>query len=310
MNHSNATLKPGRWLARCFLGLAQSFAHAPFRIRWRIAKGIGRVFLGGDPVFAELMHTNLRLCFPEWSPAQRLQLAQASATEQCFAVFERFRLWRMDEPTLRRQVVLEHPERLHEFMGRQPVVLLCAHMVGMEAGAQRLSLEGSMMSIYRTNPQPDFDALCRRARSRFNQQYLLPQGSPLLPLIRKLRAGIPLFILPDVDLGMDGSVFSPFFGVLAATGRATAWCAVRTGAVVLPFSVRRVEEGHYVASVRAPLELSQHNVEDATHQINAALEALIREQPEQYAWAQARFATRPVGERACYSKRVIDAKSH
>jgi KDO2-lipid IV(A) lauroyltransferase len=308
MSNRATPAKSGRWIARCLLALAQRFARAPWRTRWRTAQTVGRIYLNGDPVFAELMHTNLRLCFPDWSQAQRLQLAEVSATEQCFAMFERFRLWSLDEATLRQQVALENADRLRELMGQRPVVLLCPHMVGMEAGAQRLSLEGTMMSIYRPNPQPEFDALRLRARSRFNSQHLVPQGASLLPIMRKLRAGIPLFILPDFDLGIQGSVFSPFFGVPAATGLATAWCAVRAGAVVLPFTVHRRDEDSYVASVRAPMELSQYNLEDATHQINAAMEGLIREQPDQYGWAQPRFATRPAGENALYTERVLSTK--
>jgi Kdo2-lipid IVA lauroyltransferase/acyltransferase len=305
MNANPAPVTSGSWWARRMLGLAQRFAHAPWRVRWRTAQALGRVYLEGDPVFAEVMHTNLRLCFPDWSPAQRLQLAQASATEQFFSVLERFRVWALDEATLRQQVTLENAGLLHEFMGKRPLVLLCPHLVGLEAGAQRLLLEGSMMSIYRPSPQSDFNALRQQARSRFNPPYLVPQGAPLLPLVRRLRSGVPLFILPDVDPGPAGSVFSPFFNVPAATGLAAAWCAVRANAVVLPFSVKRVAPDRYVASVRAPLALSQHNLDDATGQINMALEGLIREQPDQYAWAQPRFATRPMGQSALYTQRVL-----
>jgi Kdo2-lipid IVA lauroyltransferase/acyltransferase len=308
MTTSTPAAQQGGFFARAMLRLAQRFSRSSFRIRWRVARGLGRIFLGGDPVFSELMHTNLRLCLPDWSATQRLELAQASATEQFFSVFERFRLWTMDEATLRQQVVLENAHLLHQFMGKQPLVLLCPHMVGMEAGSQRLLLEGSMMSIYRPSPQSDFNALRQQARSRFNSWYLVPQGAPLLPLVRRLRSGVPLFILPDVDLGSAGSVFSPFFNVPAATGLAAAWCAVRANAVVLPFSVKRVDPDRYVASVRAPLELSADNLEAATDQINAALEALIREQPEQYAWGQPRFATRPEGQKAFYTQRVLSAK--
>ena len=77
MNNHIIPVKSGRWFARCLMALAQRFARTSRRTRWRAAQTLGRAYLDGDPVFAELMHTNLRLCFPDWSPAQRLQLAQA-----------------------------------------------------------------------------------------------------------------------------------------------------------------------------------------------------------------------------------------
>jgi KDO2-lipid IV(A) lauroyltransferase len=190
-------------------------------------------------------------------------------------------------------------------MGRRPLVLLCPHFVGLEAAAQRLSLEGRMVTLYRPSSHAAFDKWRRASRSRFNEQLLTPLGAPLAATIRAVRQGMPLFLLPDLDPGASGALFSPFFGVSAATVRTTAWCAAVLGATVLPVSVHRVGDDRYVTTVHAPLALEGRDLQADTDRVNQSIQALVARHPQQYWWCQPRFATRPGGAPACYSSAVL-----
>ena len=291
---TRACMAPARWLSR-----------RSFKTKWRVARGLASLHLRGDPLFHELMATNLTLCFPSWTVEQRVALARECATEAFFAQIDQFRIWELNEAELRDQVTLLNADLLHGLARSQPVVVICPHFVGIEAAAQRLSLESSFVALYRAGRMPAFEAYRKRSRERFNAQHLVNAGSPLTPLIRRLKGGTPLFMLPDVDSGSASAVFSPFFGFDAATARTTAWCAAHLGAAVLPMSVRRSVAGQFVATLHEPLSGLTDDLVAGTHRVNEAIEALVRAAPSHYAWAQPRFATRRVGEPALYSDKVL-----
>ena len=293
------------WASRARMAPVQWLSQRSFKTKWRVAGALASLHLRGDPIFHELMATNLSLCFPAWSVEQRVALARECATEAFFAQIDQFRIWALNEAELRDQVTLHNADLLHSLARHQPVVVVCPHFAGIEAAAQRLSLETSFVALYRAGRKPALEAHRNRCRVRFNAQYLINAGSALMPLMRRLKNGTPLFLLPDVDSFTEAAVFSPFFGVDAATARTTAWCAARLGAAVLPLSVRRSTAGQFVATLHEPISGLDADIVAGTHRVNAAIEALVRAAPGHYAWAQPRFATRPLGEPALYSQKVL-----
>jgi Kdo2-lipid IVA lauroyltransferase/acyltransferase len=161
------------------------------------------------------------------------------------------------------------------------------------------------VTLYRPSRSNAFEILRARARGRFREQQLYSTDESLVPMIRRLRAGTPLFLMPDLDSGARSAVFAPWFGVPAATSPLAAWCAIRAGAAVLPVSVRRVHEGRHAVTIHEALPQLEGSIEQGTHQINAAMEGLIRAAPEHYWWAHPRYATRPLGGQRVYSNAVL-----
>jgi Kdo2-lipid IVA lauroyltransferase/acyltransferase len=285
--------------------LVSTLARLSFRTRWWLARCLRRLNARGNPIVTEMTATHLRCGFVEAAAEKRAALQHDNAVEMYFALLDRFRIWSLPEHELREQVSLHGLDVLNRHLGRQPVVLLCPHFLGMEAAGMRMSLEVSAMILYRPSASQALEALRDRARSRFRGQRLYSTAESLVPMVRQLRAGTPLLITPDLDSGASSAVFAPWFGVPAATSPLPAWCAMRAGAAVLPVSVRRVHEGRYAATIHDPLPVLTGDVAQGTQQINAAMESLIRTMPDQYWWAQPRYATRPPGGEKMYSDAVL-----
>jgi KDO2-lipid IV(A) lauroyltransferase len=96
-------------------------------------------------------------------------------------------------------------------------------------------------------------------------------------------------------------VFAPFFGVPAATITATHHLARLSGAAVIPFFHRRLEEGGYAIRLEEPLaDFPSDNAMADTTRVNAVIERMVREAPTQYLWMHKRFKTRPPGEPSVY----------
>jgi KDO2-lipid IV(A) lauroyltransferase len=109
-------------------------------------------------------------------------------------------------------------------------------------------------------------------------------------LIKALKQGQCVGLLPDQVPPSPQGVWAPFFGRDAYTMVLSARLAVQTGATVLLAWGQRLPWGRgYVIHV-CPMagELSA-DMQVAATQINTAMEALVRESPGQYLWGYARY---------------------
>src|SRR3546814_12197514 len=92
--------------------------------------------------------------------------------------------------------------------------------------------------MYTRQSDTDVDRLGREGRGRFNTVHLVSRHDGVRGLIRHLRNGIPVYYLPDMDFGLNGAAFIPFFGVPAAPLLATAQIAITWDAAVVPIVSR------------------------------------------------------------------------
>lgn len=275
----------------------------PFVVRWALARALAALRLRGDELFRGLMFTHIALALRDRPVAEQVHTVRQAAVEFHFAMIDRYRCWAMDAQSVREAVKIEGEQYLRLLWGKSPVVLLCPHFVGLEAAAQRLTLEGPAMTIYLPGDDQDLEAYRNAARSRFNNQLLLPVGAPIHRLARELRRGRMLFLLPDLDAGgSEAAVFAPWFGWSASTARTPAWCARRLGATLLPVSVRHVGRGYYVLQINPPLPPLPDDDQLAAAQINATMERLILEAPGHYWWTHARYRSQPPGQPGPYSE--------
>lgn len=247
----------------------------------------------------EVIRINLGKCFPEKSAAERERLARAHFRAFLRSFVERGILWWSSAERIRRMVRVEGLEHLQAHRGR-PVIVLAPHFVGLDAAFARLSLDLPLVSMYARQKDPRFDALMTRGRERFGGKIFLRRGG-LRGILRAMREGRPFYYLPDFDVGREGAVFVPFFGVPAATVTGLAAIARSTGAAIVPCVARMVAGGYearlYPAWDGYP---SGDEIADARRML-AFIEERVLEMPEQYYWLHKRFKTRPEGEPRLYA---------
>lgn len=184
------------------------------------------------------------------------------------------------------------------------VILLAPHFIALDAAATRLTMEvPSGATMYTPQSDPHIDAVVAAGRARFNEVFLVSRKDGVRELLRHLRAPRPVYYLPDMDFGRQGSVFVPFFGVPAATLLATAQLAKKWNAAVMPIvGFWNPQTGRYHIDVLPPLAdfPGEDSLEEATARLNRELESWVRRCPSQYYWVHRRFKTRPPGEPKLY----------
>jgi KDO2-lipid IV(A) lauroyltransferase len=109
-------------------------------------------------------------------------------------------------------------------------------------------------------------------------------------MIKALRRGQTVGLLPDQVPPEGQGVWSPFFGRNAYTMTLAARLALQTGAEPLVARCERLPWGRgfllHVEPLQAPLS---DDLETAVAQINAEMERVIRARPEQYLWGYGRY---------------------
>ncbi|HET9664277.1 MAG TPA: lipid A biosynthesis acyltransferase [Burkholderiales bacterium] len=241
--------------------------------------------------------TNLRLCFPEWDERTRKRMAKRHFQAFGRAVVEHGLLWWSSKERLQRLIRVEGLEHWQAAAGR-PVIWLAPHFVGLDMGGTRIITEWRGASVYSHQKDPLLDRVLLRGRTRFVKPTLFSRQDGIRPVVRALREGLPLYYLPDMDLGSRDSIFVPFFGVQAATVTALPRVARLAGALVVPTVTRQLPGGggYVLKFYPAWTGFPTGDIAADARRMNAFIEERVREMPEQYFWLHKRFKTRPPGE--------------
>ncbi|NBX55990.1 MAG: lysophospholipid acyltransferase family protein [Betaproteobacteria bacterium] len=191
----------------------------------------------------------------------------------------------------------EHVEQgLEEGRG---VIVLSPHLGCWELGAQILaerwgSQHGPLWVMYRPARKAWLEALVAHSRQRPNLQAAPANQSGVRQLLRALRQGGLVALLPDQVPPLGQGVWAPFWGRDAYTITLAARLARQTQARVVMAWCERLPIGQgFIAHVE-PWEFSglydpQTPVEEAVLAMNAHIESMVRRAPAQYLWGYARY---------------------
>jgi len=270
-------------------------AHLP--LAWLRALGwlLGRFLYFVVLPRRHIVKVNLALCFPQWTPQQRARLAPEIFV--CFAQawLDRSWLWHGKPEVTRERLKLTGA--VEELKGTQPTVLFAPHFIGMDAGWTALTqqVDRNFTGIYTGQSNKVLDAWMLSGRQRFSSGRPFGRADGVKAIIASLRAGAPLYLLPDMNFGPEESIFVPFYGVSAATVPSLSRFARLGRAKVVPVVTRLTPEGYDVEVLPAWENFPSDDVAADTAQMNARLQGYIDTMPEQYYWVHKRFKSRPDG---------------
>ncbi|WP_434386963.1 lysophospholipid acyltransferase family protein [Melittangium boletus] len=270
------------------LGLARTLGAGFGRLAFAVAGGERRKAL-----------KSLARAFPEKSDAERHALARASFRHLGMAAFEVGATTSLDA-RLERLVRWDAQDRavLEAALARgRGVVFVSGHVGNWELLARRVARAGyPSQSIAKETTDPRLTALVERFRAQGGVRSIWRgQEGAARAMLRALKAGEILGLLIDQDTRVQ-SLFVPFFGELAATPRAAADLALRTGAAVVVGFCQREGAGYRLWTEEVAWPAGPDREADAlglTAALSARIEAAIRRAPEQWVWMHQRWKTRP-----------------
>lgn len=166
----------------------------------------------------------------------------------------------------------------------------CFEITAQAAGRRHFKQYGPMTVLYRPARQKSLRRVVERARQRPEVQTVPTNLKGVRQLIKVLRQGGAVGMLPDQVPPEGQGLWSPFFGQQAYSMTLAARLVQQTGATLLLGWGERLSWGRgYCIHVRPFPEALSADLQEAVDQINRALEGMIRQKPEQYLWAYNRY---------------------
>lgn len=185
----------------------------------------------------------------------------------------------------------------HAYDSGRGVVFMTPHLGCFEITAQVISnyyadRHGPITVLYRRARHPWMVGVVDQARRRAGLETAPADLGGVRQLMRALRAGQAVGLLPDQVPPQGQGLWTPFFGKPAYTMTLAARLLQKTGATPMLAWGERLPRGRgFRLHLEAMPQTLSDDLEQATAQINEALEGLIRQCPGQYLWGYGRYKT-------------------
>jgi Kdo2-lipid IVA lauroyltransferase/acyltransferase len=202
--------------------------------------------------------------------------------------------------------------------GGRGIIFVTPHLGGYDIAGRYLGLRVPMTVLYREPKVKALEPLMKAGRDRGGAQTVPTGIAGVKGLLKALKGGRSVIVLPDqAPHGGDG-VWAPFFGKPAFTMTLIARLAESTGAAVLYFTGERLANGkgfrlHIVAPEQPFASAKELDKQQATEHnaalVNRMTEKMIAICPEQYLWSYNRYK-QPSGAPSPIGVATQDSHSH
>lgn len=265
-------------------------AWLPLRALHALGAGLGWLLHAASPALRRNFQRNSG--FAGLAPTQ----AKVAVQEAGRMVAELPWVWSRRQDRLRDAIQWDGLEVIEVALGAgKGVIYLTPHMGCFEAlpaaHAHWLAPRfGPITVLYRPSRSAALDRLAKQARAMPGVQTAPTSTAGVRAMLRALKRGCAVGLLPDQVPEAGLGVWAPFFGHPAYTMTLAASLARHTGAPLLLVCSERLgrAEGFriHVRPIALPLEQADEAIAAA---MNRHLEALILEFPTQYLWGYARY---------------------
>lgn len=294
-------LSPRYWLLWLALGLLRLLSLLSLTWQEKIAGLFGWILYRVAPSRRRVCRINITQAYPDYSDAQVKALIKASYKSAALALFEMALAWWASRDYLRSITTVAGMEHLEQALAKgKGVILLTGHFTTLELGGILMALYTDLQAVYKKAHNPMFNGFMHYYRNKHLDK-AIPNTNPRA-FIQALRDGKSVWYAPDQDFSAQDIVFTPFLGGIASTLTSTVRMAAMTGAPVVPYYPRRLENGKGYQLTILPMldDYPGGDMQLDATRINQSIETMVYANPAQYFWLHKRFKTRPEGEASIY----------
>ena len=177
------------------------------------------------------------------------------------------------------------------------IVYLTPHLGCFEVTAQYLSTQAPITVLYRPPKQAWLQTMIEAGRMRAQLRIAAADLGGVRALLKALKRGETVGMLPDQAPRMGEGLWMDFFGKPAYTMTLAARLTETGAAVIMVWAERLAGGEGYYFHLQPPAQAIVGNTEERAQQISHEIECLIRQCPEQYLWGYNRYK-RPRGVEA------------
>ncbi len=237
--------------------------------------------------------TNLSIAFPDMPLGEKHKLARDSAIQSGLLISEFPDAWLGDRQQIEQQIIevknAELATEIHK--SKQPLLVIAPHIGNWEFLVQWVQLNFPIIGLYSPSKIPQVDRLIYNARKKFGCKPYSTDSKGIMQLLRGLKQGGFMMMLPDQVPRENAGIYSPFFGKPAYTMTLLHKLVKKSKAKVLFATCIRREDktGFDIEFEAAMFDPAEPDVDAFNLEMNQQIETIIRRHPEQYVWDYKRF---------------------
>ena len=285
-----------RLKAGAIRGVYALLAYLPLRVIQWLGAALGQLLWVLDSDLARTTRINIGLCFPELSPQDQQRLARQSLLETGKTMLETGACWNWSLDKCRS--LIRHIEGEQLFAQRcadeRGLILLLPHLCTWEMLHPVLTAHTPFTAMYKPPQITALDEWMQKVRNRSSAVMVPANRRGVSELMKALKAGQCVVVLPDQEPERGSGDFAPFFGIEALTVSLVHGLATKTNAQALVVNAKRLQDGRgFDVVFRDANAVNTLDVRASLTAMNAIVEAAVREIPAQYQWEYKRFKQGP-----------------
>jgi len=269
--------------------LFNALARLPLSVLHRIGALLGWITYLSSGRYAARLRENLQKAGLARSESEMHKLLHANICEMGKGVMELPWVWKRPlekvVTNVRQCHGWEHFEAAHA--RGKGVIALTPHIGCFEVISLYITASLPMTCMYRPPRWKFLDTLMHEGRERGQMKLAPTDLGGVRQLLKALKKGQVIGVLPDQVPGNGEGEWAPFFGRPAYTMTLIGRLMESSGAAVVMCHGERLPRGEGYALHFSPLSFDAGT--SIPRQMNAALEAEIRKRPEQYLWSYNRY---------------------
>ncbi|MEO8385929.1 MAG: lysophospholipid acyltransferase family protein [Betaproteobacteria bacterium] len=173
---------------------------------------------------------------------------------------------------------------------KRPIIFVTPHLGCYDIAGRYMAGRMPITALYRRPKQKWLEKIMQRGRVRAGGETAAADAGGLRMLLRALKSGGNIVVLPDQVPGGGDGVWVDFFGQPAYTMTLLPRLAASTNATVLYFFAERLPRGEgYRIHIESMTEPFSADRKTAALQTNRMVERLVAMAPAQYLWGYNRY---------------------
>jgi KDO2-lipid IV(A) lauroyltransferase len=271
--------------------LLEFLSHFPIKFHYILGGFLGFFVARTPNQISAQTDKNIRLCFDQLDRSKQLSLAKNSIRHTCYSALELAAVWCW--PVEKILAKIQQQAVCDQFRKSQKGRLVIApHLGSWELLNIWLAENGRLISLYKPQRNARVDNFILKSRCRNGAQLVPTDASGLRKLIKGLKRGATVMILPDQKPRRGGArIDSSFFGhAVATTPLIQNFCekidcdvfiaAMYRAETSSTFSLSIESLEHYKLAAPAP---------ESAQYLNDQIESMARTHLDQYQWGYERF---------------------
>jgi len=285
------------------LALMKTISLLPLGLARYLGEFFGVVLSAINAKPLKISKLNLSLCYPDKSQTTVDLLAKKRMQHFAQTFFETPGLWRRSAHWLETKIIsVEGDAYLHEALASdRGTILIAPHQGNWEVIGLWVAQQTKMTSLYQPPKIAAFGNWIKRAREKTGSQLVPTSVRGVAALLKALKKGETVGILPDQQPPRTSGAFAPLFGAQALTMTLTHNLLQRSNSQAILCCALREQGGWRMTFMPADKAIYSPDQATSLAAMNAGVEAIATMSLEQYQWEYKRFRTQPEGSPAIYT---------